>query len=105
GPHGQRSEFERQQRVAFECGPHDAVLMSSRALIGLRFVAALKPVADALAGSRRHRSAAGGRFNSITIGFSSRIRKKSTHWSRYWVISHAARRDAGDVRCAVGIPG
>src|SRR6516165_7311789 len=35
----------------------------------------------------------------------SRIRKKSAYWSRYWVISHVAWRDVGDVRCAVGMSG
>src|SRR6516225_6667714 len=36
-------------------------------------------------------------------GVPSRIRKKSAYWSRYWVISHVAWRDVGDVRCAVGM--
>ena len=33
----------------------------------------------------------------------SRMRKKSAYWSKYWVISHVAWRDVGDVRCAVGM--
>src|SRR6516162_790667 len=35
----------------------------------------------------------------------NRIRKKSAYWSRYWVISHVAWQDVGDVRCAVGMSG